>query len=142
RTNDTTLQQELMDSTRDHFYIFTDSLTNDSIRIGYFIIPYLRPGATGELIFEIKSATLGQSPIQIFNGDPFYSDTAYNLFGARMTGNQRVTSFCDPPPCIKLVLDGAGFAPGIGCATGIYSLGCTISSMVGSDAAADGEEGG
>src|SRR6476646_3066953 len=87
---------------------------------------------TSSAKFAIKTAT----------GNPFYSDGNIQL-GGRMAADMahgfeinrplKTNSFCDPPPCVKCLLDLLGNAPGVGCGVGIYSFGCTLGDLYSSN---------
>jgi PKD repeat protein len=137
RTNNSTLPQEVISATMDHFYLAKDSIANDSATLCYLMLPYLEAGQTRTIEFEIKAPPSKRFAISTLAGNPYYDETtllikssgALKASEESNTSNafKQPTSFCDPPKCIKCLIDILGFFPGPGgCATGVYSYGCTL----------------
>ncbi|HMK24699.1 MAG TPA: T9SS type A sorting domain-containing protein [Chitinophagaceae bacterium] len=108
------------------FYLVRDSIANDSLMVGYFDIPYLEPGMTGSLTLEVKSTSSAPFVIKTMAEKSLYDDTAF------ITGKSinRETSFCDPPPCIKCLLDIIGLTPA-GCVPAVYNFACSADNALG-----------
>jgi len=136
RTNNSTLPQEVISATMDHFYLAKDSIANDSATLCYLMLPYLEAGQTRTIEFEIKAPPSRRFAISTVAGNPFYDETTIQIknSGALKSsedGNtanafKQPTSFCDPPKCMKCIISILGLVPTTGCATGLYSYGCTL----------------
>lgn len=101
------------------FYLAADSTINDSAMLGSFLVPYIEAGATGSLTLEVKTVSSSPFYIKTETGKPWFDDTTF------ITGRttNRETSFCDPPPCVKCLLDIIGFTPA-GCVPATYNFLC------------------
>lgn len=102
------------------FYMAEDTVLNDSLLVGYFLVPVLEPGMSVSLTLEVKSTTADPFVIRTNIGNPLYNDTTF------ITGRPSDVNwtFCEPPPCIKCILDIAGLTPA-GCVTSIYNFMCS-----------------
>lgn len=108
------------------FYTVYDSVANDSIIIGSFVIPYLEGGQSGSLTLEVLAPILTPFHIQTGAGDPWYSLSDFII--QKGTKNSS-TSFCNPPNCIKCFIDLLGFSPAA-CAAAGYNYFCKIDELI------------
>jgi PKD repeat protein len=103
------------------FYTAYDSITNDSIKIGYFIVPFIEGGGTGRLRLEVKTTSMASFYIKTTAEKPWADESTFN----NGKGMNEITSFCDPPPCAKCLLDLLGFSPAA-CVPATYNFFCKL----------------
>ena len=121
--SDSSLPAELTDFLRDQFFIYHDSIMGDSSRYAFLLIPFLEPGQTGEIIFEIKTTSPANThfPIIVQTANPYYSDQNFIL--GRVNG-------CELPPCMQCLMDVVSSSPGmpifVACPLGAGSAICSI----------------
>ncbi len=107
------------------FYIAYDSITNESVKVGYFIIPYLEGGATGSLTLEVKTGNANPFYIKTAAEKPWLDETAF-FIGKHIDENN---GFCDPPSCAKCLFDLLGFTP-VACVPAAYNYFCKINELI------------
>lgn len=102
------------------FYMSEDTVVNDSLQVGYFLLPILEPGITVSLTLEVKSTSADPFVIRTNIGSPLYNDTDF-IAGK---GSDIDWTPCQPPACVKCILDLVGLIPG-SCAPSIYNFLCS-----------------
>lgn len=105
------------------FIMAYDSLSNDSIWLGIFVIPFIYPGSSEVIDFYIKGTTLGDKGLFAVAGKPMYDSTQLNLLGLRTSCD----FLADPAAC---VFDLLGQIPGVSCVTNALSAGCAIGNLL------------
>lgn len=107
------------------FIKINDPQTNDSIWIGYFVIPVVTAQSSESIEFYMRGKTLGDKPMFAILMKPLYDSLQLAQLGL-----QRSESSCDfyadPVVCI---LDLADQVPGFSCITSTLSLGCAIGNL-------------
>jgi PKD repeat protein len=107
------------------FYRTYDSIANDTVLIGAFILPYIEGGGTGSLTLDVKAPDLTPFYIQAGAQKPWLDETAF-INGKEMNNG---SSFCDPPACAKCLFDLLGFTP-VACVPAVYSYFCKINDLI------------
>ncbi len=112
------------------FFIAKDTITGEGQNMAYLLIPYIEPGKTAVVNFEIRNPSPDDFIIQLATNQPYYNGANGNfLYQNSLQGNDVdpiLNSLCDPPPCIQCLLDLASFHPVAGCAIGIAEAGCNL----------------
>ncbi|MBK8443370.1 MAG: T9SS type A sorting domain-containing protein [Sphingobacteriales bacterium] len=107
-----------------HFYKIYEENTADSLLVGIFVIPFIPSNSSSFIELKIKSSEISNLKLQTYIGDPLFS-------GEQINENLQMRTSCNNiPPCINAALDVVGLVPGVGCAIGAMSLGCSISDIV------------
>lgn len=104
------------------FIMAYDSLSNDSIWLGVFVIPFIYPGASEVIDFYVRGTTLGDKGLFVVAGKPMYDSTQLDLLGLRTSCD----FLADPAAC---VFDLLGQIPGVSCVTNALSAGCALGNL-------------
>lgn len=107
------------------FVKINDPQTNDSIWIGYFVIPFISAQSSESIEFYMRGKTLGSKPIYAILQKPMYDSLQLTQLGLLRTQGS-CDFYADPIVCI---LDLADQIPGINCITSALSLGCAIGNL-------------
>lgn len=84
-------------------------------QIGFFAIPFVRPGETFYIDLAISSSEPGLNHIQVITGNSLVD-----------MDEDPLEPTCLGSKCADCLLAMAGFIPVAGCAAGVVSLGCTL----------------
>lgn len=110
---------------------YNDSINpTDSHNISMIVIPFLEPMENILIHFLIKTDIWGPFKLQANVMSPLYKESGLDSIDFRSKCNWL-------PPCMRCMLDIGGFAPGIGCFTNAFDLGCVIGSSPKNRTAAD-----
>lgn len=107
------------------FIKINDPQTNDSIWIGYFVIPVVTAQSSESIEFFMRGKTLGEKPMFAILMKPLYDSLQLVQLGLMRTESS-CDFFADPVLCI---LDLADQVPGFNCVTSALSLGCAIGNL-------------
>lgn len=107
------------------FIKINDPQTNDSIWIGYFVIPVVTAQSSESIEFFMRGKTLGDKPIFAILMKPLYDSLQLVQLGLMRTESS-CDFYADPVVCI---LDLADQVPGFNCITSALSLGCAIGNL-------------
>ncbi len=107
------------------FVKINDPQTNDSIWIGYFVIPVVTAQSSESIEFYMRGKTLGSKPMYAILLNPMYDSLQLVQLGLMRTQNS-CDFYADPIVCI---LDLADQVPGISCITSAFSIGCALGNL-------------
>ena len=110
---------------KNDFIKIKDPRTNDSILIGYFVIPVVAAQSSESIEFYMKGKTLGGKPLYAILLSPMYDSLQLVQLGLQRTQSS-CDFYADPVVCI---LDLVDQVPGAGCITSVLSLGCAIGNL-------------
>lgn len=114
------------DSAMKHDFVkINDPRTNDSILIGYFVIPVISAQSSESIEFFMRGKTLGNKPVFAMLLKPMYDSLQLVQLGLMRTQSS-CDFYADPVVC---VLDLVDQVPGAGCITSVFSLGCAIGNL-------------
>lgn len=104
------------------FTMAYDSLSNDSVILGVFVIPMVLANSSEVIEFTVRGTTLGEKPMYAVLGRPMYDSTQLELLDLRSSCD----FFADPAACVYDLL---GQIPALGCVGNVGSMGCAIGNL-------------
>jgi hypothetical protein len=104
------------------FTMAYDSLSNDSVILGVFVIPMVLANSSEVIEFTVRGTTLGNKPMYAVLGRPMYDSTQLELLDLRSSCD----FFADPAACVYDLL---GQIPALGCVGNVGSMGCSIGNL-------------
>ena len=125
------LDPSLINEHPNGFFIAKDSLTGEGQNMAYLLIPYIEPGKTAVVNFEVKNPTSDAFKIQLATGKPYYNGANGSfIYQNSIIGNENdpmLNGLCEPPTCIQCLLDLTKLAPNpLACGIGIVDAGCNL----------------
>ncbi len=115
----------ILDTIGNFHLLYTDTTHSNSVLFGAFIIPHIQPGQDVSIDLYERTFSDQMNVIRVKVGNSYFTSDELASMGLKSTSSCNFL-----PKCVQCFLDLAGYAPGVGCLTGAFGLGCSIGNFV------------